>query len=61
MHLPMSAKMRAYRDHGVSGAELLAAADAPALAVDFARRHPDPDPGVMDAEHWHILLEADNV
>lgn len=61
LHLPMSTKMRAYRKHGAIGAELLEAAGATPLAVEFARRHPDPDPGSMDAEHWRILLAADDV
>lgn len=58
-HLPMTASMRSYRDHGSSGALLLETAGAPTLAVEFARRHPDTDPGSTDPAHWQALLAAD--
>jgi hypothetical protein len=58
--LPMTSRMRAYREHGPIGAARLAAAGASALAVDFARRHPDPDPGGNDRAAWHALIEADD-
>jgi hypothetical protein len=58
--LPMTARMRDYRNHGPIGAERLQAAGASRLAVDFARRHPDPDPGPHDPATWGLLLEADH-
>ena len=58
--LPVTTRMRAYRDHGPIGAEWLQAAGAGALAVDFARCHPDPDHGVHDPATWALLLEADH-
>ena len=58
--LPMTARMRDYRNHGPVGAERLQAAGASRLAVDFARRHPDPDPGPHDPATWALLLDADH-
>jgi len=58
--LPMTGGMSAYRAHGELGAEALARVDATFLAVDFARRHPDPDPGEHSPDAWRILLDADD-
>ena len=58
---PLSGRLRAYRTHGARGAALLAAAGAEPLIVDFARRHPDPDPGQHDPADWDLLLESDDV
>ncbi len=58
--LPMTRRMRCYRDHGAIGAEQLVSVGASALAVDFARRHPAPDPGGNDRRAWRVLLEADD-
>ena len=57
--LPMAARMR-ISNHGPVGAERLQASGAPRLAVDFTRRHPDPDPGPHDPATWALLLEADH-
>ncbi len=60
LDLPLTAGMRAYRNHGPIGAERLQAAGASPVAVDFARRHPDPDPGPHDPAAWALLLDADH-
>lgn len=60
LRLPATRRMRAYADHGRIGAERLAAIGAGPLAVDFARRHPDPDPGPHDPRSWTLLLAADH-
>ena len=58
---PLPSEMAAYRAHGPIGADALERAGASAIAVDFARRHPDPTPGASDARAWQILLDADDV
>ncbi len=57
--VPLTARLRRYRDHGSRGAALLEAAGAEPLVVDFAARHPDADPGEFDPETWSALLDAD--
>ncbi len=59
--LPMTSRMRSYRDHGPRGAGLLAAAGAEPLVVAFAARHPDADPGEFDPAMWSALLDADDI
>lgn len=59
--LPMTARMTRYRRHGEIGAGLLERLGVEPIAVDFARRHPDADPGSADPEAWQILLAADDV
>lgn len=61
LRVPLRGRYAAYRNHGPLGADLLATAGAEPLAIDFARRHPDPDPGGNDPALWRILLEADHV
>lgn len=58
-HLPLTARMRSYRDHGTIGAEELAAAGCEPLVVDFARLHPGPPPQGEDPDRWQVLLDAD--
>lgn len=58
---PLGPAMAAYRDHGRLGAEALARVGADPLTIDFARRHPDPDPGAHSPAAWAVLLEADHV
>ncbi len=53
--------MGLYRAHGEIGAEALESLGAEPLVVDFARRHPDPDPRSSNPTAWRILLEADGV
>ncbi len=58
--LPLMGSLRAYRRHGALGAARLEALGCPALVVDFARRHPDPDPQGNDPALWAALLAADH-
>lgn len=60
LRLPLRGRFARYRNHGPLGADLLAAAHAEPLIVDFARRHPEPDPGGNDPAEWRILLDADH-
>lgn len=57
--LPLPARFRVYRDHGLLAAEELEAAGAPALAVAFARHHHGARPVTIDQEVWRILVESD--
>lgn len=57
--LPVTARMRSYRDHGAIGADELAAAGCEPLVVDFARLHPGPPPPGEDPRRWQVLLDAD--
>jgi putative nucleotidyltransferase with HDIG domain len=59
LHLPVTARMRSYRDHGAIGAAELAAAGCEPLVVDFARRHPGPPPQGEDPNRWQVLIDAD--
>lgn len=59
LHLPMTKRMRAYRDHGPRGAVELEQARCGELAVEFARLHPAPPPEGMDEHRWEVLMEAD--
>lgn len=59
--LPLWPAARRYRNHGPIGGELLGELGAEPLVVDFATRHPDPDPGPHDPSAWRILLAADHV
>jgi len=59
--LRLNGRYLAYRRHGASGAALLEAVGAPGLVVDFARRHPEEDPGGYDPAVWRALLVADEV
>ena len=61
LHIPLKGGMAEYRRHGERGAELLGAAGGSVLTVDFARRHPDPDPTPHDPASWAILLNSDDI
>lgn len=58
---PMSDRFRTYRRHGPLGAEMLSRIGSEPLVVEFAARHPDPDPGECDPAQWQVLLDADDV
>ena len=60
LRLPLTVRIERYRHHGEIGAERLTAAGAVPLVVDFARRHPDPEPGGNDPAIWSVLLAADH-
>lgn len=57
--LPLTERMRLYRDHGVLAAKELAELDAPALAVDFALHHHRGRPASINEETWQLLEKAD--
>jgi hypothetical protein len=59
LHLPMTERMRAYRDHGPRGAEDLEQARCGELAIAFARLHPAPPPEGFDERRWDALMAAD--
>jgi hypothetical protein len=57
--LPMTGRMRDYRDHGAIGAVDLADAGSTAIVVDFARHHHGSRPDTVDEEDWNLLQDAD--
>ncbi len=57
--LPLTRRMRLYRDHGVSAAAELAALGAPPLAIDFALHHHSVRPPSISQDTWDLLLLAD--
>ena len=59
LHLPLTERMRAYRDHGLTGAVELARIGAPSLAIDFAMHHHGRKPPTIDHDMWDLLVEAD--
>jgi hypothetical protein len=59
LRLPLSERMRAYRDHGIIGAHELAMAGAPSLAVDFALHHHGARPESISEPVWDLLNRAD--
>lgn len=59
LRLPMTARMRQYRDHGKLGAVDLTEAGAPEVVVSFARYHQFGRPVDMTVETWNALRSAD--
>jgi hypothetical protein len=59
LRLPMTARMRRYRDHGALGALKLESAGAPTIAVLFSRHHQGERPESIPAEDWDMLIWAD--
>ena len=57
--MPMTTRMRSYRDHGHRGALDLEESGCGELAVAFARYHPGPAPSSIDPERWKVLSDAD--
>ena len=57
--MPMTSRMRSYRDHGRRGAVVLEDAGCSPLAVAFARHHPGPAPAGTDPVRWKVLIDAD--
>ncbi|MEA3501373.1 MAG: hypothetical protein U9R47_01250 [Actinomycetota bacterium] len=57
--MPMTARMRRYRDHGRRGAIDIEEAGCGPLAVSFARYHPGPAPLDIDPKRWEALSDAD--
>lgn len=59
LRLPIPARARMYRDHGIVGARELAHVGAPSLAIDFALHHHGPRPVSIPMGTWDILNAAD--
>lgn len=59
LRLPLTRKMRLYRDHGMSAAAELASLRAPAVAIDYAMHHHRSRPPTIAPEIWDVLAEAD--
>lgn len=59
LDLPLTRRMRLYRDHGMTAAAELAALGAPPLAVDFALHHHSSRPASIPAATWDLLVLAD--
>lgn len=59
LRMPLTSRMRAYRDHGISGAAELARLGAPSLAVDFALHHHGRRPPTIPPDVWDLLVAAD--
>jgi len=57
--LPLTSRMRSYRDHGAVGADEVAAAGATAFTIVFTRSHPGPVPTGVDEQRWQALAAAD--
>lgn len=57
--LPLTRRMRLYRDHGASGADELLALGAAPLVVDFARHHHGLRPDSITSTLWEVLQKAD--
>lgn len=59
LRLPLTSRMRAYRDHGVLAARELSALGGPPLAIDFALHHHGERPATIEPETWGRLVAAD--
>jgi len=59
LHLPLTRRMRLYRDHGPIGADELAQIGMSDLVVDFARHHHGTRPTSIDRALWDRLQAAD--
>jgi hypothetical protein len=57
--MPMTSRMRMYRDHGRRGAIDLEEAGCGSLAISFARHHPGSAPPGTDRTRWKVLIDAD--
>lgn len=60
LHLPLTRRMKLYRDHGEVGARDLAAAGSPEIVVRFARAHHGERPEKIDVALWAVLLDSDH-
>ncbi len=57
--LPLTERMRSYRDHGILGADELEQEGAPRLVVEFARDHHGQAPPGFASLEWDLLQQAD--
>lgn len=59
LRLPLTERMRTYRDHGMVAARELAELGVPSLVVDFAMHHHGRRPPTIDPGIWDALVAAD--
>jgi putative nucleotidyltransferase with HDIG domain len=59
LRLPLTRRMRLYRDHGQIAAAELEALGSDPLIVDFARHHHLKRPPTIPQPTWDLLLRAD--
>lgn len=59
LKLPLTKRMRLYRDHGLTAASELASLGAPPVTIDYALHHHRSRPPTIEPEAWAILAEAD--
>ncbi len=59
LRLPLTRRVRIYRDHGQIGSVELAALGCESLVVDFARAHHDRRPETFEPRTWELLQLAD--
>jgi hypothetical protein len=57
--LPLTERMRSYRDHPGSGAVELRAAGSSGIVVAFAAAHHGARPNEISPEDWELLVAAD--
>jgi putative nucleotidyltransferase with HDIG domain len=57
--LPVTRRVRDYRDHGEIGATELMSSGAPEVVVLFARHHPEERPPGISRDDWAALSAAD--
>jgi hypothetical protein len=57
--LPLTERMRDYRDHGLIAARELSEVPAPSLAIEFALHHHGERPETIEAQIWDALVAAD--
>lgn len=59
LRLPLTTRMKTYRDHGRLGSEELLQAGSPTIVVEFARHHHRHRPTSIERAIWDILQRAD--
>lgn len=57
--LPLTERMRLYRDHGLVAARELATLGLPSLVIDFSLHHHGERPATIDPAAWETLVTAD--
>ncbi len=60
VRLPLSRRVRLYRDHGEVAASEFEALGYDGLIVAFARNHHGDRPDNISKQEWHLLLAADH-
>lgn len=57
--LPLTTRMKAYREHGEYGANALTALGSVPVAIEFARSHHRSRPDEIAQEDWDVLQASD--